>query len=255
MHSWLHTHSDLPHASAHTHNTRFTVTLMKSVYSLQTLSSQLVLHIYTSGDSIESICCELYVVCVRECLRIYMWTSLHMSVCVCVCVWPSAVPATCALHGWISLYRYRRWLAAHICGVVTRVWHSRHQVRETEGRKIWKGVKKVNKHMKKEAKKDKQTHPGCVWVFMSYLYSWGWSCSTEPGRWGLSNIQWHSIPPAYNLDCTRSGSRRQQQSCFPYGGRCEAQGRSCTAWHWSGEQLRRNGVITQVIICDISKNI
>lgn len=103
----------------------------------------------------------------------------------------------------------------------------------------------------------------CILVFMPYLYSLVWSCSIVPGHWELSNIQWHSVPPAYNLDCTQSGSQRQQKSCYPYGGHSGAQGPSCTGWHWSVAQLWRNrvknrvirGVDLSVIICDISKKI
>lgn len=72
---------------------------------------------------------------------------------------------------------------------------------------------------------------------MSYLYSWVWSCSTVPGHWELSNIQWHSILPAYNLGCTQSVSQRQRQSCCPYGGHFGAQGLSCTGWRWFVAQL------------------
>lgn len=80
-----------------------------------------------------------------------------------------------------------------------------------------------------------------VWVVMPYLYSWVWSCSIEPGRWELSSIRWHSIPPACNPGCTRSGSQRQQQSCSPYDGHFWAQGLSCTGWHLSVAQLWRDG--------------
>lgn len=76
---------------------------------------------------------------------------------------------------------------------------------------------------------------------MPYLYSWVWSCSIEPRHWELSNIRWHSIPPACNLGCTQSGSQRQQQSCSPYDGHSWAQGLSCTGWHLSVAQLWRDG--------------
>lgn len=95
----------------------------------------------------------------------------------------------------------------------------------------------------------------CLSVFeyffdMSYLYSWVWSCSTVPGHWELSNIQWQSIPPAYNLGCTQSESLHQQQSCCPYGGHFGAQGLSCTGWHWFVVQLRGRREKERVITHD-----
>ena len=69
--------------------------------------------------------------------------------------------------------------------------------------------------------------------------SWVWSCSTGPERWGLSDIQWHSIPPEHSLGCIQSGSQPRQQSCSPCGGRFGARGPSCTGWRWSVEQLQK----------------
>lgn len=113
--------------------------LLRSVYSPQTLSSQLVLfksHLATAQEHL----LQLYAV--YESVSSYKHVGFCVRICVCVCMsigvylWPWAVPATCSLHGWISLYSYRRWLAAHIC-VKMEAWSSKYQVCEPDRRREW----------------------------------------------------------------------------------------------------------------------
>lgn len=77
-----------------------------------------------------------------------------------------------------------------------------------------------------------------VFYVTPYRCSWVWSCSIGPKRWGLSDIQWRSIPPERSLGCIQSGSRHRRRSCFPCGGRFGAQEPSCTGWRWSVEPLQ-----------------
>lgn len=56
--------------------------------------------------------------CVCECVSVYTCGYHHMRVCVYVCVylWPSAVSATCVLHGWTLLCCYEALAGSpHLC--------------------------------------------------------------------------------------------------------------------------------------------
>lgn len=203
------------HTQTHAHYTRHTVTLLRSVYSHQTLSSQRVLHIYTSGDSIGA---SATAVCsVRESVSLYIQVDISILLCVYVCVylWPSAVPATCVLRGWISLYRYRQWLAAHICVKVTRVWHSRLPVGETQRERERWNEREWRNEVKKPRKKARETNNQKNIFEKTFEYSWptytaGYgavplsqgirNCQTFNGTRSLQHITWAALKADYSAN-------------------------------------------------------
>lgn len=156
--------------------------------------------------------------------------SIWASVCVCECLWSTAL-LVCHMAESHCIAIGDGWQPT---SVSDRVWHK--EVGEWHaGKEALSNMNRLTNKWKGETNKQ-----ACVlseWKVMTYLCSWGWSCSTGPERWEQSNIRWHPIPPAHNLDCTQTGLQRPRQSCSPYGGHSGALGLSCTAWRSSEARL------------------